>query len=491
MPFFRLTFCSAFILACEAAAASWAAEAGVESKANAGPWFSHFALTLEDGWREEAIGPFFYKQSRDTERMFAVPPLFSRVQDPGTDSEEYDFAYPLLTFNRYGHEYRWQFFQLFSFSGGHNQAEEPSRRFTLFPLYFQQRSPNPDLNYTALFPFYGHLKNRLLKDEISFVLFPLYAQTRRGSLVTDNYVLPFFHLRHGEKLHGWQFWPIVGREHKDVTTRTDGFGDTRTIGGHDKFFALWPFYFNETTGIGTENPEHQLAVLPLYASSRSPHRDSTTVLWPFFTWTDDREKKYREWDSPWPLVVFARGEGKTTTRLFPFFSHAHNATLQSDFYLWPLYKYNRAHSGALDRDRTRILFYLYSKSNEKNTGTGATRSRTDLWPLFTRRHDFNGNTRLQVLAPIEPILPVNKSVERNWSPVWSVWRAEKNPKTGHASQSLFWNLYRRETTPTTKNSSLLFGVFQYQSNLKTKHWRLFYLPLGKSQKESDHVSEHR
>ena len=39
--------------------------------------------------------------------------------------------------------------------------------------------------------------------------------------------------------------------------------------------------------------------------------------------------KYREWDAPWPLIVFARGEGKTTTRVWPLYSRAHNATLES------------------------------------------------------------------------------------------------------------------------------------------------------------------
>ena len=63
------------------------------------------------------------------------------------------------------------------------------------------------------------------------------------------------------------------------------------------------------------------------------------MLWPFFNVIDDREKKYREWDAPWPLVEFARGEGKTTTRVLPFFSQAQNATLEDDFYLWPIYKY--------------------------------------------------------------------------------------------------------------------------------------------------------
>ena len=86
-------------------------------------------------------------------------------------------------------------------------------------------------------------------------------------------------------------------------------------------------------------------------------------------------------------------------------------------------------------------------SRQKNPETGAALHRVDFWPLYTYRRDFNGNSRLQVLALLEPYLPNSTSIERDYSPLWSLWRAEKNPKTGAASQSLLWNLYRHETTP--------------------------------------------
>jgi len=461
------------------------------SDLDAGPLFDQFSLTLDAGCRQEAVVPFFYAQEKETERTIAIPPIFSHVGDAAVESKEFDFLYPLLTYDRYGHEYRWQFLQLLSLSGGQNQQEVPKDRFTLFPIYFQQRSPDTNQCYTALFPICGHLKQRFFRDEICFVLFPLHSETRKRDVITDNYLYPLFHLRHGDALNGWQFWPLIGMEHKDITTRTNGFGETEIVGGHDKSFALWPIYWNNTLGIGTENPQKQFGILPLFNSLRSTNRDSTTVLWPFFTWTDDREKKYHEWDGPWPFVVIARGEGKTTTRFFPFFSQASSTNLTSNFYLWPVYKYNRVHAGALDRDRTRILFFLYSEVSEKNLDTGKAKERTDFWPLFTHRRDFNGNTRLQLLAPLEPILPNNKSIERDWSPLWSIWRAEKNPTTGDSSQSFLWNLYRRETSGATKKCSLLFGLFQYQSSAEKKGLRLFYIPLTKSHKRSEHVPEHR
>ena len=446
---------------------------------NAGLLFDEFDLTLTLGQRTEALGPFFYSEQKETQRSWGVPPLFTHTQDPATESEEFDLLYPLVTYDRFGDQYRWPVFQLLSVGSGPTQHEDTRRRLTLFPFYFQQRSSDPSENYTTILPFYGHIKNRLFRDEISFVMFPLYVQTRKADVVTDNYLYPLFHLRHGEDLRGWQLWPLAGREHKGITTQTNGFNDVQTIGGHDKFFLLWPLFFEQKAGIGTANPQWMQGSIPAYNLLRSPQRDSTTVLWPFFSRIDDREKQYREWEVPWPFIIIARGQGKTTTRVFPLFGRAHSAYLESDFYLWPVYKFNRVHAAPADRTRTRICFFLYSDITEKNTETGGAQHRTDFWPLYTYRRDFNGNSRLQILAPLEPYLPNNKSIERDYSPLWSVWRSENNPKTGAASQSLLWNLYRRETNPVSKKTSLCFGLFQSQSDVDGTRRRLFYIPLRK------------
>ena len=442
--------------------------------------FDRFQLTLENGWRTEAVGPFFYSQENEDGVTWALPPIFSRADNPAVENHEDDFLYPLLTFERYGTQYRWQICQLLSFAGGGESDDVAVKRFTLYPLYFQQRSPNTNDNYTALVPFYGHIKDRLMLHDVFFILFPIYSETSKHDVVTDNYFYPIVHVRHGEGLRGWQVWPFVGSEHKDVTTQTNGFGDAVTMPGHDKTFLLWPIHLREHTGLGSENPETLVAEIPFYLATRSPLRDSTTVLWPFFTWIDERGKKYREWQGPWPFVIFTRGEGKTTSRVFPLFSRSHNAERESDSYLWPLYQHRQLHAEPLEQQRTQILFYLYADVIEKNTQTGAVKRRVDMWPFFTWRHDFNGNERLQVFAPVEPAVPDNRGVERNWSPLWSVWRAEDNAKTGAASRSLLWNLYRCDTAPARKKISLLFGLFQYQSDGEACRTRWFYFPVSQT-----------
>src|SRR5579864_3819668 len=246
---------------------------------SAGPLFHEFYLTLTPGERIEAAGPLFYKETAETQKTWAVPPLISYTSDEAVGLKEFDILYPILTYDRYGEQHRWQLCQIFSLAGGPNPDEKSRNRFTIFPLYFEQRSANPDENYTALFPFYGRLKHRLFRDEIYFIMFPIFGETKKRGVVTDNFVFPLFHLRHGPGLQGWQFWPIVGHEHKEVTTITNGYNEQVTVPGHDGLFVLWPFFMNDHMGIGSTNEVWQQASIPLYAIVRSPLRDSTTVIW--------------------------------------------------------------------------------------------------------------------------------------------------------------------------------------------------------------------
>jgi hypothetical protein len=446
-----------------------------------GPLFHNFRLTLEPGERTEALGPLYYQENSDETHLWAAPPIFSYLRNDEVDFERFDFAWKGITYSRFGDEYRFQILQLFSFAGAGTQSETNVSRFSLFPIYFQQRSPIPEKNYTAVLPIYGTIKQRFFRDEIHFLMFPLYGQSRKRDVVTDNYLFPVFHLRHGDGLEGWQFWPLYGTETKSVTTKTNAWGDTETAAGHRKNFVLWPLFFDQHLGLGTPAESRQVASIPFYSRLRSPLRDSTSYLFPIgLTITDDREKKYHEVGAPWPLIVFAHGEGKTCRRVFPFFSQAHNASHTSDWYLWPVYKYNRLDAPPLLRERTRLALFLYSDTRARHGETGQTMRQIDLWPLFTSRREYDGRRRVQCLSLIEPILPNNSGVERNLSPLWSIWRAESNPATGARSQSFLWNLYRRDATPDSKKCSLLFGLFQYHSGPDGRRWRLFYVPFGKN-----------
>jgi hypothetical protein len=443
-----------------------------------GPIFDQFSLTLREGTRTEVLGPIFGFERAGTNSLLSISPVFSLYRDLSVEQTEAEFLYPILSYDRFGPEYRFQFFQVIAFSGAEALQGGEKNRTTLFPIYFRQKSKNPEDSYTAVVPIYGHLKNRLFRDRVFFVMLPLYLQTEKRGMVTDNYIFPFFHRRHGGGVTGWQFWPVVGTEHKEVTTSTNNWGDQIVSAGYDKFFALWPFYFNNTLGIGTTNVQKQFVLLPFYTSQVASNRVSKSYGFPLgYTHTIDREKNYEERDMPWPLIVFAHGEGKTTKRVWPFFSKAKTPTLQSDFYLWPVWKYNRITAEPLDRERTRILLFLYSDLVERNTTNKTALVRRDFWPLYTWRKDHKNNERLQILSILEPLLPNNKSIERMYSPVWSIYRQEKNGTNGDVSRSVLWNLYRSERRGEVRRTSAFFGLFQREKNSEGTKWRVLFIPF--------------
>lgn len=460
-----------------------------------GPLFQTFPLTLEPGEGTEALGPLFYDYEGENQSLWAVPPLISSGRSPDGEVRQVFVLPPLFSWRRYGEDTRWQLGQWINASRMNRIEDDNVRRFNLFPLWFYQDSPDPAKDYWALFPLYGNLRNRLFRDEAEFVLFPVWLKTRKGTMTTRNIAFPFVHFRDGPGLSGWQFWPLAGHEHLEPTVRTNLSDEIETIPGHDKTFALWPIYFRNRLGLGTDNPGQVDAAIPFFYRERSVLRDHTSLLWPLISWTDDREQQFHQWNAPWPLVGFAHGEGKTLKRVLPFFSVGHNRELTSKTYLWPVYRNRRLQTEALDRNRHQVAVFLYSDTRERNRETGQTARRIDSWPLFSWSQNPEGQKRLQVLSIIEPIRR-GVGLERNWSPLYSIWRQEEDPKTGARSQSLLWNLYRRDARPGSTKGSLLFGLVQYHKTPAGRRWRLFHLgprldPEAESTVSTNDVSEHR
>ena len=107
----------------------------------------------EPGWRTDEVGLLFYEQEAELLTLPALPPFFSRTDWLDGTGRELDFAYPLLTYDRYGDEYRWQLCQLLSLSGGHSQSDPSRDRFQYFHSIFNNARPSP----TRIIPHYSRL----------------------------------------------------------------------------------------------------------------------------------------------------------------------------------------------------------------------------------------------------------------------------------------------------------------------------------------------
>ena len=447
-----------------------------------GSTFQNYSVEFSLHRDYQPYGPFAYFESEYPEdgcehsMLSLLPPLYTCDRNRDLNTLEMDFLYPLIGVDRYGEEYRVHIFQIISWAGGQNSDDQMTRRYNLFPLIFYQKSELPNEDYWAVLPFYGKLYNRFWKNEHTFIMVPAYIKTRKKDVVTKNYFYPFVHVRKGnDNLYGWQFWPFIGQEHRDVGTMTDGWGDDVLLPGHDREFYLWPIILHQKNGIGTDNPEEFIGVVPFYQQTRSPNRDHSLILWPFFNWANDREKKYREWGMPYPFIVIARGEGKTTNRIFPFYGNSYNKIQQRDFILWPLWKKNYFNNQKIYSKRERICFYLYSDLTEKALESTEESRRTDLWPLVTAKRSTEGTYKVDMPSPFEPFFPENKSIKRNWTTSVSLWHLEENQTSGELKESLFWNLYRHDQTPKQKRWSALFGLIEkVEDEEYGSYWRFFY-----------------
>jgi len=442
-----------------------------------GPAFSEFGLTLQPGSATEGIGPLLATREVDGEHLVRFSPFFVSVKEPALEKVEVNVLYPAIAYRRYGTEWKMHFFQFFEFAGGNTVDDETKKRTTVFPFYFRQKSTVPTNDYIAVLPFYGHLKNRLFRSEVKFILAPLYVQSTKRDWVTDNYLMPFFHRRHGPHVDGWQFWPLVGAEHRRVSWVTNSLDELEVVPGHDKRFLLWPFGFSDHLEVGGANPTTNFFMFPWYLKTRSVEQDHDWIA--FFSHRTNRVAKFEEWSYPWPFFGRARGPGKTADRYWPVWGHAEGGAQTSDFALWPLYTHKRLHADPLDRERHRFLYFAYDDLRQSDTSTGRSFRRRSLWPFFLWRHEPDGRERLQVLAPLEPLVSGNVNVERLYSPLWSVWRSESNPATHRTSQSLLWNLWQREQNQDGSRAALFFGALQTEANARGRRWSFFGLGRGK------------
>ncbi len=423
------------------------------------------------------LGPFLKHENKGFETEYALRPLFYRaVDDEGVSQTE--VLYPAFGHRREKGGSSFHLFHLLNYDFGDRETGSGNRSY-LFPFLFYGEDEKRG-NYWAFFPLGGTLYNWFRYEEISFVLFPLYSRTQRGTTRTDNVLWPIFARISGEEESGFRFWPFYGQSSKQ--------------GEYRKKFFLWPIFFSESVKLHTDNPMENRAVWPLYYSHKSPEKSYQSWLWPFFSKAMNYQKDYTVWNAPWPLVRVTHGEKYHGLRLLPFYADETLDVKRQRWYLWPIYKIEEMHSDLIERRRDRVLFFLYSDLKEVKPDTGESLRRITLWPLFGFERK-NGVSHLHFLSLLEPLFPDNQGIERSWSPLWRVYQ-QKWDRQGNQVVSLLWNLFWREKqgervawelfplmeyrteAAGEKDFRLLKGLLRYRSDSNGKTLNLFFLPWG-------------
>lgn len=216
----------------------------------------------------------------------------------------------------------------------------------------------------------------------------------------------------------------------------------------------------------------------------------------------DKRKGIERWDVPWPLINFTRGE-KEENRVFPFYASEIDGDDEEGFFLWPLYRFNKTTLEDYKRTRKTILLFLYSDIKEEPIIEGGRNARRiDLWPLFSYKRDEEGNRSFHLLSILEPFLPNNEGIERNYSSFWRLFEWKKY-KDGRSVSSFLWNSFRRETDEEKtevevkpiipifsykdwREGSKVYifgGLLGYKSDSNKKTFKFLFIPINVSSKD--------
>ena len=247
---------------------------------------------------QSGLGPLlaFGRSPNDVVENRAFRPLFYWRKDTQPERLEWEVLYPLMAYSRVEEDSKFQFLQLLNFRHEGSDPKAREDRYELFPVY-ASGTTETGRKYLAILPFGGSAPNWWFQDEAEFVLFPLYARFVREGAETRYFPWPILSVTSGEKRSGFRIVPLYGQDVKE--------------GVFEKRFVLWPLFLQQRTGLDGDSPEETLSILPFYVSQRSKNQERTSVLWPFFSYTEDREHRFEQWDVPWPLIQIARGEERT------------------------------------------------------------------------------------------------------------------------------------------------------------------------------------
>ena len=397
--------------------------------------------------RYNILGPFITIEKDAQKEERTLRPFYSKEEDKKGDTSDVDVIYPLGKYKSNPEETSSRFTPFFTSRKEFKETEGKKKDFGFFPVFWGKTEEGE--GYGGLFPIYGDMRKRFGKDEIKFVLWPIYTRTRDDKTVNKDFIWPIFSTITGEKESGFRMWHLFGYRERE--------------GEYSKKFFLWPLIHYQNTDLDTSRPKKYRAFLPLYASETSPGRVTRSVIWPFFNYLHDDDENLTLWDFPWPIIQKGKGDNLNVFRVFPIYGYRDKEHLNERFFLWPIYTYKREYPEDSEKIVHRFLLiskYEYETSisqrdTKNNENVIASRRRSNLKSEIPRsaRNDsegvFSGETS------------INKTQNSFQLRVWPLF----NYKSKKDGETIFHfpEIIPIETEGFEKNYAPIFRLYEYSS----------------------------
>jgi hypothetical protein len=427
-----------------------------------------------DEERFRAAGPFVERVHAASGRRFcAFRPVVASLRDPVLDESVTHVLWPLFTSRRRGDERSWNT-ALIAWGRDSDILDSKSKwSLLVLPVLALGRTAEGQ-RYGGLFPLWGRLQEVAGKDQIDFVLFPLYSYTRQNDLNTWNILFPIISWTRAPDEGRFRVFPLYGQSHEPGVRRK---------------FVLWPIWTQAAyTKPGQEG--YAWLLFPVAGRTSMPDKQSYMVLPPFFRYTRDGNK--REWMAPWPFIQVKRGGPDELTYVWPLYGKRERPYITTRFVLWPFGRSETVREPKTILSRRWVVPFYYDEKRRDRASDAASPSlerRIRIWPLVT--YQKAGDRMEFHTLELWPAAPV-PAVERLYAPFWTLYTHER--AGCDVSDELLWGLFRRRRGEgyaytslfplvswggskdnETKRWDILKGFIGYEREGNVRRMRLLYM----------------
>lgn len=373
----------------------------------------------------EILWPFI-EGREDTEwKQSFFRPFWNRREEKGQEFKETEFLWPFGRITQRGSATYTTFFPFRFRTEETKEDGEKEVDDIRFPFLFKHRQKGD--NYTAIFPFFGHIKDRFGRDEIKFVMWPIYTWQRKDDVTATTILWPFISFSSYPGGGGFKLWPLFGSSEKKGTFK--------------KSFILWPFYNYQWAQLKSGGTYECTVMFLIMGKERSPAGKADSILWPFFMHTENFKTGVTEDWYPWPLFGKGRGKDYTKDQYLPFFSTTKEGGTKDDAILWPIATFTDRQTADSHYTSARVLPLWYDVKEEWPKDKSR-ETYFHLWPLFHTSKKRNGVEKTESLSPIW--LRENDGWERNWAPFFWLFQTGKD-KDGVRYDHFLHRVYRHES----------------------------------------------
>ncbi|HNR89320.1 MAG TPA: hypothetical protein PKM65_13340 [Spirochaetota bacterium] len=384
--------------------------------------------------------------------------------------------------------------------------------FAFFPFLYWGHSSDQKENYFMFWPFGGRVYNKLGQDRIDTVLFPgfalffLYPPTWPVSWTTLGILvlsfIPLYVDYENRQYQAWGIlWPLIQRganPKRDDVRVLPFYAHSYKKDRYDAYNVL--LLFNYTKVYLRDDVQKTLFVLPFYGRrwNESDKVNSSTLLWPFFSWGYDRGSGAFEVNFPWPLVQYHDSLSPFVKKriFFPFYG-LYEREHQRTRFITPLYislqKFNRRLES--EYNFYALIFWHFKRDYKLASSPvyGKSWRYWKLWPLFQYEYDDRGNVAFNMLS----ILPFRDpdGYERLYQPFWTLFEYRRLAD-GEKRLGLLLRLYYQRwgddflyikvpflisygrAHGRITELSVLLSMFAYVNDERGRYVRLFWIPVG-------------